>query len=41
MKHGLIWYEDAKNTAKINYRPVHDYTMPDGLEYIHPKKRMY
>jgi len=41
MKHTLAWYDDAKNTVKINYRPVHDYTMTDGIEYIQPKKRVY
>ena len=41
MKHTLAWYDDAKNKVKINYRPVHDYTMTDGIEYIKPKKRVY
>lgn len=41
MRHTLAWYDDAKNTVKINYRPVHDYTMTDGIEYIQPKKRVY
>lgn len=41
MKHTLAWYDDAKNKVKINYRPVHDYTMTDGIEYIEPKKRVY
>lgn len=41
MKHTLAWYDDAKNKVKINYRPVHDYTMTDGIEYIQPKKRVY
>ena len=41
MKHTLAWYDGEKNKVKINYRPVHDYTMTDGIEYIEPKKRVY
>lgn len=41
MKHTLAWYDDGKNAVKIDYRPVHDYTMTDGIEYIEPKKRVY
>ena len=41
MKHTLTWYDGETNTVKIDYRPVHDYTMTDGIEYIKPKKRVY
>ncbi len=41
MKHTLAWYDGDKNKVKINYRPVHDYTMTDEIEYIKPKKRVY
>lgn len=41
MKHTLAWYDDAKNAVTIDYRPVHDYTMTDGIDYIEPKKRVY
>lgn len=41
MKHTLAWYDGETNTVKIDYRPVHDYTMTDGIEYIQPKKRVY
>ena len=41
MKHTLAWYDGDKNKVKIDYRPVHDYTMTDGIEYIKPKKRVY
>jgi len=41
MKHTLAWYDEAKNKVKIDYRPVHDYTMSDGIDYIEPKKRVY
>ena len=41
MKHTLAWYDGDKNKVKINYRPVHDYTMTDEIDYIKPKKRVY
>lgn len=41
MKHTLAWYDGDKNEVKIDYRPVHDYTMTDGINYIEPKKRVY
>ncbi len=41
MKHTLAWLDSEKGKVKINYRPVHDYTMTDGIEYIVPKKRVY
>ena len=39
MKHTLAWIKDGK--VKINFRPVHDYTMTDDIEYIKPAKRVY
>ncbi|RZV36040.1 MAG: succinate dehydrogenase flavoprotein subunit [Acidimicrobiales bacterium] len=39
MKHTLAWVNDGQ--VKINYRPVHDYTMSDDIDYIEPKKRVY
>jgi len=41
MKHTLGWYDSGANSVKIDYRPVHDYTMTDGIDYIEPKKRVY
>ncbi len=41
MKHTLAWYDGATNKVKIDYRPVHDFTMSDEIEYIKPKKRVY
>jgi succinate dehydrogenase / fumarate reductase, flavoprotein subunit len=40
MKHTLLWV-DAKGGVKIDYRPVHEYTLTDEVEYIKPKKRVY
>jgi succinate dehydrogenase / fumarate reductase, flavoprotein subunit len=40
MKHTLAWIDDHGNTA-IDYRPVHDYTMTNDVQYIPPKPRVY
>ncbi|MEY4782404.1 MAG: hypothetical protein RIR41_339 [Pseudomonadota bacterium] len=40
MKHTLSWV-DAKGGVKIDYRPVHAYTMSNDVEYIKPKPRVY
>jgi len=39
MKHTLLWLEDDK--VKIDYRPVHMYTLTDEVDVIPPKKRVY
>ncbi|NOR71332.1 MAG: succinate dehydrogenase flavoprotein subunit [Methylomarinum sp.] len=39
MKHSLLWLADDK--VKIDYRPVHMYTLTDEVEVIPPKKRVY
>jgi len=40
MKHTLSWFND-KGAVKIDYRPVHAYTMSNDVEYIKPKPRVY
>ncbi|MEM9937444.1 MAG: succinate dehydrogenase flavoprotein subunit [Pseudomonadota bacterium] len=40
MKHTLAWVGDAGD-VKIDYRPVHDYTMSNDMAYIKPKQRVY
>ncbi len=40
MKHTLAWV-DAKGKVKIDYRPVHTYTMSNDVAYIPPKARVY
>ncbi|MBF0094442.1 MAG: succinate dehydrogenase flavoprotein subunit [Alphaproteobacteria bacterium] len=40
MKHTLAWVDD-KRRVKLDYRPVHTYTLTDEVEYIAPKARVY
>lgn len=39
LKHSLLWLKD--NEVKIDYRPVHLYTLTDEVEAIPPKERVY
>ena len=39
MKHTIAWFNQGAVT--IDYRPVHDYTLTDDIEYIKPKARVY
>jgi succinate dehydrogenase / fumarate reductase, flavoprotein subunit len=41
MKHTLAWFDDATGAVKIDYRPVHSYTMTNDVAYIPPKARVY
>ncbi|HEY2358424.1 MAG TPA: succinate dehydrogenase flavoprotein subunit [Phenylobacterium sp.] len=41
MKHTLAWFDDASGKVKIDYRPVHDYTMTNDIAPIPPKARVY
>ncbi|MDP1630184.1 MAG: succinate dehydrogenase flavoprotein subunit [Caulobacter sp.] len=41
MKHSLAWFDDATGKVKIDYRPVHAYTMSNDVSYIPPKARVY
>ena len=40
MKHTLAWCDEA-GKVKIDYRPVHNYTMSNDIAYIEPKARVY
>jgi succinate dehydrogenase / fumarate reductase, flavoprotein subunit len=40
MKHSLAWLDDS-GKVKIEYRPVHTYTMTNEVQYIEPKARVY
>ena len=39
LKHTVTWFE--KGAVRIDYRPVHDYTLTDEIAYIEPKARVY
>jgi succinate dehydrogenase / fumarate reductase flavoprotein subunit len=39
LKHTAAWFE--KGSVRIDYRPVHEYTLTDEIEYIQPKARVY
>ncbi|NVD43957.1 succinate dehydrogenase flavoprotein subunit [Qipengyuania atrilutea] len=44
MKHTAAWFEGwggKDGAVKIDYRPVHEYTLTDDIDYIEPKKRVY
>jgi succinate dehydrogenase / fumarate reductase, flavoprotein subunit len=40
MKHTLAWL-DAKGNVKLDYRPVHAFTLTNDVAYIEPKARVY
>ncbi|HLF22895.1 MAG TPA: succinate dehydrogenase/fumarate reductase flavoprotein subunit, partial [Burkholderiales bacterium] len=41
MKHTLAWADHESRKVKIDYRPVHTYTLTNEVQYIEPKKRVY
>ncbi|WP_423142827.1 succinate dehydrogenase flavoprotein subunit [Parablastomonas sp. CN1-191] len=44
MKHSAMWFEGwggQGGGVKLDYRPVHEYTLTDDVSYIQPKKRVY
>ncbi len=44
MKHTIAWFDGwggNGGSVKIDYRPVHSYTLTDDIDYIKPKKRVY
>jgi len=41
MKHTLTWFDDKTGKVKIDYRPVHNFTMTTDIAYIPPKARVY
>ena len=40
MKHTLAWIDEAGKIT-IDYRPVHNYTLSEDIDYIKPKARVY
>ena len=44
MKHTAAWFKGwggEGGSVTIDYRPVHDFTLTDDVDYIEPKKRVY
>src|SRR5215468_5304154 len=41
MKHTLAWLDFADGKVRIDYRPVHTYTMTNDVQYVEPKARVY
>ncbi len=49
MKHTISWFDGwggpsndrGSGQTRIDYRPVHEYTISDEISYIKPKKRVY
>jgi len=44
MKHTAAWFTGwggKGGEVRVDYRPVHDYTLTDEVEYIKPKARVY
>jgi succinate dehydrogenase / fumarate reductase flavoprotein subunit len=41
MKHTLTWFDNTTGAVKIDYRPVHDYTMTNEIAPFPPKARVY
>ena len=44
MKHTCAWFDGwggKGGAVRIDYRPVHEYTLTDEVEYIKPKARVY
>jgi succinate dehydrogenase / fumarate reductase flavoprotein subunit len=41
MKHTLAWLDTSSGEVRIDYRPVHTYTLTNEVQYIEPKARVY
>jgi succinate dehydrogenase / fumarate reductase flavoprotein subunit len=44
MKHTAVWFDGwggKDGGVRIDYRPVHEYTLTDEIKYIEPKARVY
>jgi succinate dehydrogenase / fumarate reductase flavoprotein subunit len=41
MKHTLAFIDPAARSLRIDYRPVHAYTLTNDVHYIEPKARVY
>ena len=44
LKHTAVWFDGwggKGGSVRIDYRPVHEYTLTDEIQYIKPKPRVY
>ena len=41
MKHTLSWRGLRIRSVRLDYRPVHKYTLSNEIAYIEPKERVY
>jgi succinate dehydrogenase / fumarate reductase flavoprotein subunit len=41
MKHTLSWADEKSHGVKLDYRPVHKFTLSNEVSYIEPKERVY
>jgi succinate dehydrogenase / fumarate reductase flavoprotein subunit len=44
MKHTVAWFDGwggSGGGVRLDFRPVHDYTLTDDIQYIKPKARVY
>lgn len=41
MKHTLSWVDMQTGAVRLDYRPVHTYTLTQDVAYIKPKERVY
>ena len=41
LEHTLTWLDHLSHQVRIDYRPVHTYTMSNEIQYIEPKARVY
>ena len=41
MKHTLCWFDPDSGQTRIDFRPVHTYTLSNDIQYIPPKPRTY
>ena len=41
MKHTLSYADYGKHTVKLDFRPVHKFTLSNEIAYIEPKERVY
>jgi succinate dehydrogenase / fumarate reductase flavoprotein subunit len=41
MKHTLSWADEKSHDVKLDYRPVHTFTLSNEVAYIEPKERVY